>query len=124
VLSCVRSYRERIAEYSEMTVLERWYSRIEAEDLLQIVKDKEARERHRKRLAQARARSVLEHDYPKLAAQSGRRPTIKNNPPLMFHLRDQNAERLLKRVSAASVRTARPCRKIGTCSSTISIFRT
>ena len=39
--------------------------------VLATIKDEEARERLQKRLAKARARSVLEHDFPKLAA-SGR----------------------------------------------------
>ena len=34
VLSCVRSYRERMAVYSHMTVLEVWYASIDVEELL------------------------------------------------------------------------------------------
>lgn len=32
VLACVRSYRERMAEFSQMRVLDLWYASIEAED--------------------------------------------------------------------------------------------
>src|SRR4029453_3192161 len=67
VLSCVRSYRERMAEYSEMPVLDVWYASLDVEKLLPTIKDKEARHRHQKMLEKARARSVLEHDFPKLA---------------------------------------------------------
>lgn len=84
-LSCVRSYRERMAEYSEMSVLEVWYSSIDTEELLRMAKDKEALQRAKKRFAAARARSVLEHDFPKLAAATGESTTIKDSPPLIYH---------------------------------------
>ena len=45
VLSCVRSYREHMAEYSTMRTLDVWYSSIEVEKLIPIVKDEEARKR-------------------------------------------------------------------------------
>jgi len=85
VLSCLRSYRERMAEYSHMTVLDVWYASIDVEKMIRMFKDKEARRRVHKRLAAARARNVLEHDFPKLAAAAGRAPTIKDNPPLIYH---------------------------------------
>ncbi len=93
VLACVRSYRERMAEYSQMPVLDVWYASIDVEEVLPTIKDKEARQRHQKRLAKARARSVLEHDFPKLAAMAGQRPTIKDNPPLIYHPRERGCER-------------------------------
>lgn len=86
VLACVRSYRNRMAEYSDMPVLEVWYSSIDVEKVLATLKDKETRQRVLKRSAAARARSVLEHDFPKLAAAAGQAPTIKDNPPLIYHL--------------------------------------
>jgi len=85
VLSCVRSYRERMAEYGRMPVLAVWYSSIDVEKLLPTIKDKQARQQHQKQLSTARARSVLEHDFPKLAARAGEAPTIKDSPPLIFH---------------------------------------
>jgi len=58
-LACVRSYRERMAEYSEMSALEVWYARIDVAKVLPRIKDKEALQRHRKMVAKARARSVM-----------------------------------------------------------------
>lgn len=85
VVSCVRSYRERMAEYSQMRVLDVWYSHIDLEDLIASITDKKARKRERKRLAAVQARSVAEHDFPKLVEVTGQGPTIKDNPPLIFH---------------------------------------
>src|SRR5215468_1425684 len=87
VLSCVRSYRGRMVEFSEMRVLDVWYARMDIADMIPTIKDAQARKRLRKRLKAARHRSVLEHDFPKLAEVVGRLPTIKDNPPLIYHWR-------------------------------------
>src|SRR5262245_9766366 len=50
VLSCVRSYREHMAEFSEMRVLDVWYARMDVEELIPTIKDAQARKRLRKRL--------------------------------------------------------------------------
>lgn len=92
VLRCVRSYRERMEEYSTMHVLDVWYASIDVEDFLPSIEDDEARERVKKRLAKARERSVLEHDFPELATTAGLSPTIKENPPLIFHWHEAGHE--------------------------------
>ncbi len=91
-LNCVRSYRERMAQYSEMTVLEVWYASIDVEELLPTIRDKEARERAEKRLAKARERNVLEDEFPELATSEGLAPAIKDAPPLIFHPRETGYE--------------------------------
>lgn len=87
-LACVRSYREHMAALGQMRVLDVWYESIPVEKVLANIKDKATLQRNRKRLAEARARSVVEHDFPKLAALEGRAPRIKDNPPLIYHLQD------------------------------------
>ena len=101
VLACVRTYRERMAEYSDLPVLEVWYASVDVDKMIATVKDKEAGRRTRKRIAAARARGVLEHDFPKLAASAGRAPTIKDNPPLLYHPTGEGEEALLARARAA-----------------------
>lgn len=92
VLTCVRSYREHMAKFSEMRALDVWYSAIDVEKLLPTIGDKDARKRMEKRLAKARARSVLEHDFPSLVQLNGLTPTIKDSPPLIFHQRELDHE--------------------------------
>ncbi len=89
VLTCVRAYRERMAEYGEMRVLDIWYADMDVEKLIPTIRDKEAGKRFQKRLAKARERSVLEHEFPELATTAGLAPEIKDNPPLIFHPRDK-----------------------------------
>ena len=88
VLNCVRSYRKRMAEYAEMTVLDVWYASIDAETLIPTIRDEEARARAQERLAKAREHSVLEHEFPELVTTAGFAPVIRENPPLIFHQRE------------------------------------
>ncbi|MFN8739816.1 MAG: DUF2252 domain-containing protein [Pirellula sp.] len=92
VLTCVRSYRTRMAEYSTMHVMDVWYASIDVEKVMDMVKDSEAYHRMKKRLAKARERSVAEHDFPELATTAGLAPSIKDNPPLIFHMREKGHE--------------------------------
>lgn len=100
-LSCVRSYREHIAEFSEMRTLDIWYTSIDVEKLIQTVQDKETRKRMKGRLAKARERSVLEHDFPQLAHTTGLTPTIKENPPLIYHWREVGHEEVMAAIQRA-----------------------
>ena len=101
VLSCVRTYRQRMAEYSVMTVLDVWYESIDIEKLIPTLDDKQTRKRMEKRLEKARARSVLEHEFPELVTTSGLTPSIKENPPLIFHPHERDQEQQLAAVQSA-----------------------
>lgn len=88
-LACVRSYREHMAEFSDMRRLDIWYASINVEELIPTIEDKETRKRIKARLAKARERSVLEHDFPELVHTDGQAPVIKENPPLIYHWREE-----------------------------------
>lgn len=94
VLTCVRSYREHMAEYSEMCILDVWYDSIDAEKVMSDIRDEQASKRVMKRLAKARERSVLEHEFPELVISGGFHPVIRDNPPVIFHEREQGYEEL------------------------------
>ena len=64
VLSCVRSYRQHMAEYSDMRVMDVWYASIDVEDLIPTIQDEEARERMQKRLAKARSAACWNMNFP------------------------------------------------------------
>lgn len=83
--AAVRSYREHMADYAFMKALEIWYDKIDLQRLLDYVDDKKMRARMLQRIEQARRRSVTEHDFPKLAEHLGSTPSIKDNPPLIYH---------------------------------------
>ncbi len=85
VLACVRSYRERMAEFADMRALDVWYARIAMGTVLASLRDKATVARLRKRLDKIAAQTVIETDFPKMVAGSGDRYVIKDNPPLIYH---------------------------------------
>jgi uncharacterized protein (DUF2252 family) len=90
--ACARSYREHMIEYGKVTVLDVWYTSLDAEALLPTIQDAETRRRVTKRLARAKERSALEHDFPDLAHRpGGGDAVIRDNPPTIFHPRGKSA---------------------------------
>ena len=102
-LSCARSYRSHMADFSEMPVLDVWYARVNALTLLPTIKDRQTRKRAEKRLAKARRQSVLEHDFPKLTRAEAGQPKIKEDPPLIYHL-DRDTSGFMEQVREAFAR--------------------
>ena len=91
VLGCVRSYRERMAEFSEMKVLDLWYFALEANMLIASIKDPAIRHRAIKRLAKARESSTSEGLFPKLVDDSGGATHFKDQLPAIFHWKGHTA---------------------------------
>jgi uncharacterized protein (DUF2252 family) len=92
-LACVRSYREHMAEYADMPVLDVWYARLQLSDIMTLLHDKAARGRLKKQIKKAAARTVAEHEFPKMAAAHGGHYEIKDAPPLIYHHPHINASR-------------------------------
>ena len=95
---------ERTAVFAEdvrafVRVLPRTISNIE--DVKQLVQDEEVRKRIDKRLAKARERSVLEHDFPELATTAGLTPVIKESPPLIYHWHEHDSDEHFANVKQA-----------------------
>ncbi|MGE5358950.1 MAG: DUF2252 domain-containing protein [Bacteroidales bacterium] len=83
--TCVRTYRESMAEYSQLKTLELWYQVLEAEEILAGIKDPALRDRVMKRVQKERMKSVADDVFPKLAEQKGDLPVIKDQLPTIFH---------------------------------------
>ena len=87
-LTCVRSYREQMAEFYKMAVLELWYLALDSETLIATIKDPAMRRRAIKGLAKARESSTSEGVFPKLVDDSGKSPLFKDQLPAIFHWKD------------------------------------
>ena len=85
VMTCVRTYRESMAEFSQMKTLELWYYALQADDLVAGIKDPNLRQRCLKRLQKERGKSIAEDIFPKLAEAEGEMPVIKDQLPTLFH---------------------------------------
>src|SRR5262249_24881430 len=62
------------------------------------------RARAKKRLAKAKALNALEYDFPKLADTSSESPTIRDNPPTIYHWREHGHEEFTAVVQEAFAR--------------------
>jgi hypothetical protein len=86
VTTAVRSYRESMAEFSQMKTLELWYFSLELDDLVAKIKDPAIRKRGLGRLRKERGKSIAEDVFPKLVEHKGDKPIIKDQLPTIFHL--------------------------------------
>jgi hypothetical protein len=71
-----------------------------SEKFIKRAPDEETRTRVGRRIEKSRARTVAEHDFPKLVEQKGSTPLIKDNPPLIFHPTAKEAPGMCERPSA------------------------
>ena len=91
VLSCVQAYRKSMKTYSEMKSLDLWYHSIEAESLIASIDSAGLRQRVIRRIEKARASSLAEDLFPKLALGTGKAAVIKDEVPTIFHPQGMSA---------------------------------
>jgi len=82
--TCVRSYRESMAEFSQMKTLELWYRALTAEELIAGL-GPALRKRALKRIEKEQAKSRGEELFPKLVEHKGEMPIIRDQLPTIFH---------------------------------------
>jgi uncharacterized protein (DUF2252 family) len=99
--ACVRSYRESMAEFSEMRTLELWYHALVADELVGDIKDPGIHRRALQRLQKERGRSIAEDIFPKLAERKGGLLAIKDHLPTIFHHKDFPPGKIHKAVKDA-----------------------
>jgi uncharacterized protein (DUF2252 family) len=84
VMTCVRSYRESMAEFSRMKTLQLWYTALWAKDLLENISP-DLQQRVLKRIQKEQTKSAGEELFPKLVEHQGDIPVIKDQLPTIFH---------------------------------------
>ena len=85
VRAAAASYRERMSEFAEMTVLETWYARVTFDALKEhFRKDQDMSARLSAKQKQAHSRNS-EAVIPKLTAVVRGRRKIKDDPPVIYH---------------------------------------
>ena len=98
VLRCVREYRERMWEYADMSSLDVWYSRLDPTSVRRFVRrsdrsyvEKELKESHRHSNVEA---------FPRLTQERDGQDRIKDDPPLITRLDDDQLEQRLENLLA------------------------
>lgn len=104
VTACVRSYRERMREFSKMSALDVWYFSIDAEEVLEHFEDGAAKRRLQKRADKARNRDVLDDDFPEMVTFEHGVHRIRDNPPLIYHDQHEGTSELEAHVHEAFAR--------------------
>jgi len=85
VAATSKSYREHMADYGAMRALDVWYDTIDIKRFLEEMETEETRERIEQRLKKVREKNTPEFLFPRFVEHRGSRPTIADDPPLIFH---------------------------------------
>ena len=84
-----REYRERMIDYASMRTLDVWYDRIDLQRYEDRRADpavlKDVQRRIAERIEAEQRKTPPDFLYPRLVAQDGGQPRIKDDPPLIFH---------------------------------------
>ena len=91
-----QSYRQRMAEYAGMPVLQVWNDAFDFNTIIQNSADKEMKRFYTKKLTSAAEQSAHEKEFAKLTFSAGALPRIVDQPPLIFHYGDQRDQEMLE----------------------------
>jgi uncharacterized protein (DUF2252 family) len=84
-----QSYRQRMAEYAGMPILQVWNDAFDFRAIVESFVDKDMKRFYAKKLASATEQSAHEKEFAKLTFSAGDVPRIVDQPPLIFHYGDQ-----------------------------------
>jgi uncharacterized protein (DUF2252 family) len=110
-----QSYRQKMAEYAGMPVLQAWNDAFDLEDIIESMVDKEMKRFYTKKLTGATEQSAHEKEFAKLTFTSGDMPRIVDQPPLIFHYgdkRDQELRAIAKKTLTLYRETLIPARRL------------
>jgi hypothetical protein len=82
--ACVRAYREAIAKFSMMNVLDVWYAKLDADTLIAKAPNAEAK-KNRQRIAEEARANIADYVFPRLSQVHDGRRLIIDQLPLVYH---------------------------------------
>ena len=82
--ACVRAYREAIAQFSTMNVLDVWYAKLDADTLIAKAPNAEAK-KNRMRIAEEARANIADYVFPRLSQVHEGRRLIIDQLPLVYH---------------------------------------
>jgi uncharacterized protein (DUF2252 family) len=110
-----QSYRQRMAEYAGLPVLQVWNDSFDFNTIVEGLADKEMKRFYTKKLAGATAHGAHEKEYAKLTFSAGDMPRILDQPPLIFHSEDRRDKEVLENIKkslASYKKTLIPARQL------------
>jgi uncharacterized protein (DUF2252 family) len=91
-----QSYRQRMADYAGMPVLQVWNDALDFEAIINDAPDKEMKRFYTKKLESATKQSAHEKEFAKLTFSAGDVPRIVDQPPLIYHFGDKRDQEMLE----------------------------
>jgi uncharacterized protein (DUF2252 family) len=96
-----RAYRERMNEFAKMSILDIWYARVDWQNFVDGTSDAKMQKHHKDLLKKAKKRTIQDYYFPKMTQEKDGAYTIKDNPPIVFHLPEKENEDLKQKVLKA-----------------------
>ena len=106
--TAARHYRERLAELAEMTAPERYYARVEIEDIEAVAQNPEGRKMIRKTVKKAKRRTSQQVLSKIAIAEDDGEHRIKDQPPILQHVDHVASRELVQEVFDRYRMTLRP----------------
>ena len=92
---CVRAYHNRMREFSEMSPLEVWYDRLDAQTIIEMAPNAKIRKLREQMVEQAQER-IGDYLYPKISGEVGGRRRLVDVPPVLFHVSAKGWEKVIR----------------------------
>lgn len=86
-MACVNAYRTRMRELSQMSPLDVWYDRLDAQTLIDMAPTPKYRKAREELMAKARTR-IGDYLYPQISDEVGGRRRLVDQPPILFHVHE------------------------------------
>ena len=96
-----RAYRERMAEFSKMSILDIWYANVNWQNFIEATSDTGIQKRHTKALKKAQRRTIQDYYFPKMTEQINGKYLFKDNPPTIYHLPVEDKEAFSEKILKA-----------------------
>ncbi|MBX9671366.1 MAG: DUF2252 domain-containing protein [Candidatus Obscuribacterales bacterium] len=95
------AYREKMAEYARMSILDIWYDRIDWQHVIAATTSPDLKVRREQQLSKAQKRNS-EYYFPKLVETGSHgNYTIKDSPPTIYHVEDTDGSNFKNSVEHA-----------------------
>jgi uncharacterized protein (DUF2252 family) len=96
-----RAYREKMNEFARMSILDIWYARVDWQNFVDGTTDAKLQKHHKDLLKKAKKRTIQDYYFPKMTQEKDGAYTIKDNPPIVYHLPEKENEDLKEKVVKA-----------------------
>jgi uncharacterized protein (DUF2252 family) len=106
-IECVRAYRERLRECSEMSPLEVWYDRLDARTIIDTAPNAKVR-KIRKQIVENAQKRIADYLYPKISQEVAGRRSLIDQPPIFFHVKERGVTEKIMADAMADYQSSLP----------------